>query len=176
MSDSELAAKSEGGESAEAAILAQEIEKRITEAFLVFDTQANRQADVREIGTIVRSLGLVPTEAEVNELISETEDETASGFVRLDRLLPVLTQCILEKRYRPVPENILLKAFEALDTDKKGYLLPEEISNYLREEGEPFLQEELEEFLSAAVDPSKGKIFYKDYVALLSVDDAGLFQ
>ena len=42
-----------------------EIEKRITEAFLVFDTQANRQADVREIGTIVRSLGLVPTEAEV---------------------------------------------------------------------------------------------------------------
>lgn len=54
-----------------------------------------------------------------------------------------------------------IKAFEALDTDKKGYLLPEEISNYLREEGEPFLQEELEEFLSAAVDPSKGKIFYK---------------
>merc|ERR1712210_229523 len=143
MSDSELAAKSEGGESAEAAIL--EIEKRITEA-------------------------------EVNELISETEDETASGFVRLDRLLPVLTQCILEKRYRPEPENVLLKAFEALDTDKKGYLLPEEISNYMREEGEPFLQEELEEFLSAAVDPSKGKIFYKDYVALLSVDDAGLFQ
>lgn len=42
-----------------------EIEKRITEAFLVFDTQANKQADVREIGTIVRSLGLVPTEAEV---------------------------------------------------------------------------------------------------------------
>ena len=126
----------------------------------------------------------------MNELISETEDETASGFVRLDRLLPVLTQCILEKRYRPEPENVLLKAFEALDTDKKGYLLPEEISNYMREEGEPFLQEELEEFLSAAVDPSKGKIFYKgrtfrqslwlkhlsDYVALLSVDDAGLFQ
>ena len=31
----------------------------------------------------------------------------------------------------------------------------------MREEGEGFLQEELEEFLSAAVDPSKGKIFYK---------------
>lgn len=97
----------------------------------------------------------------MNELISETEDETASGFVRLDRLLPVLTQCVLEKRYKPEPENVILKAFESLDTDKKGYLLPEEISQYLREEGEPFLQEELEEFLSAAVDPSKGKIFYK---------------
>ena len=41
--------KSDGGESAEAAIL--ELEKRITDAFLVFDTQENKQVDVREIGT-----------------------------------------------------------------------------------------------------------------------------
>lgn len=50
----------------------------------------------------------------------------------------------------------------------------EEISKYFKEEGEPFCQEELEEFLSAAVDPAKGKIFYRDYVALLAVDEAGL--
>jgi Ca2+-binding EF-hand superfamily protein len=58
-----------------------EIEKRITEAFLVFDTQANRQADVREIGTIVRSLGLVPTEAEVrsNRSIGSFLDQRCSG-------------------------------------------------------------------------------------------------
>ena len=50
----------------------------------------------------------------------------------------------------------------------------DEISKYFKEEGEPFCQEELEEFLSAAVDPAKGKIFYRDYVALLTVDEAGL--
>ena len=44
---------SEGGESAEAAVL--ELERKITEAFLVFDTQENKQADVREVGTIIRS-------------------------------------------------------------------------------------------------------------------------
>ena len=43
---------SEGGESAEAAVL--ELERKITEAFLVFDTQENKQADVREVGTIIR--------------------------------------------------------------------------------------------------------------------------
>ena len=119
-----------------------------------------------------------------------TEDETSTGQVRLERLLPVLTKVMLEKKYRAQPETILMQAFETLDVDKKGYLLPgkiwqknicknskfilEEISKYFKEEGEPFCQEELEEFLSAAVDPAKGKIFYRDYVALLAVDEAGL--
>jgi len=162
MSEAEVAAPSgvsEGGESAEAAVL--EIEKKITDAFLVFDTQENKQVDVRELGTVIRSLGLCPTEAEVNEIIAETEDETATGYVRLDRLLPVMTKVLLEKKFRSQPEPVLLQAFETLDIDKKGYLLPDEISKYFKEEGEPFLQEELEEFLSAAVDPNKGKIFYK---------------
>jgi Ca2+-binding EF-hand superfamily protein len=38
--------------------------------------------------------------------------------------------------------------------------------------GEPFTQEEMEEMLSAAVDPEKGVIFYKDFVAMMVVDDA----
>ena len=89
-----------------------------------FDTQENKQVDVRELGTVIRSLGLCPTEAEVNEIIAETEDETATGYVRLDRLLPVMTKVLLEKKFRSQPEPVLLQAFETLDIDKKGYLLP----------------------------------------------------
>ena len=53
-----------------------------------------------------------------------TEDETSTGQVRLERLLPVLTKVMLEKKYRAQPETILMQAFETLDVDKKGYLLP----------------------------------------------------
>ena len=41
----------------------------------------------------------------------------------------------------------------------------------MTEEGEPFTQEEMEEMLSAAVDPDKGSIYYKDYVPLMVVDE-----
>lgn len=75
---------------------------------------------------IFRSLGLCPTESEVNEIVAETEDEAATGFVRLDRLLPVLTKVLLDKKFRSAPETTLLQAFETLDLDKKGYLLPGE--------------------------------------------------
>ena len=71
---------------------------------------------------IFRSLRLCPTESEVNEIVTETEDEAATGFVRLDRLLPVLTKVLLDKKFRSAPETTLLQAFETLDVDKKGYL------------------------------------------------------
>ncbi|XP_033097241.1 dynein regulatory complex protein 8-like [Anneissia japonica] len=74
-------------------------------------------------------------------------------------------------RYKPAPEDKLLKAFEVLDSDRKGHLTAEDITKYMTEEGEPFTQEELEEMLSAAVDPDKGVILYRDYASLMSVDE-----
>ena len=50
------AGKSESAESTEANQVIQELEKRITDAFLVFDTTETRQVDVRELGTVVRSV------------------------------------------------------------------------------------------------------------------------
>jgi len=37
--------------------------------------------------------------------------------------------------------------------------------------GEPFTQEELEEMLSAAVDPEKGCILYKEYVSRMTIEE-----
>lgn len=37
--------------------------------------------------------------------------------------------------------------------------------------GEPFTQEELEEMLSAAVDPDKKIILYKEYASVMAVDE-----
>jgi len=46
-----------------------EIEKRITDAFDIFDHESNKTVDVREIGTIVRSLGCCPSEGLCNYII-----------------------------------------------------------------------------------------------------------
>lgn len=42
---------------------------------------------------------------------------------------------------------------------------------FLHFKGEPFTQEEMEEMLSAAVDPEKNVILYKDFAALMTVED-----
>ncbi|GCB65608.1 hypothetical protein scyTo_0004820 [Scyliorhinus torazame] len=63
------------------------------------------------------------------------------------------------------------KISNVLDQTKKGYLTQEELTKYLTEEGEPFTQEEMEEMLSAAVDPDKNVILYKDFAAMMTVED-----
>jgi hypothetical protein len=45
--------------------------KRLTEAFNVFDQEGNNTIPSTELGTVVRSLGLVPTEGELQDILSE---------------------------------------------------------------------------------------------------------
>uniref|UniRef100_A0A8B9QLT3 EF-hand calcium binding domain 2 n=1 Tax=Apteryx owenii TaxID=8824 RepID=A0A8B9QLT3_APTOW len=148
-----------------------EIEKKVIEAFEVFDHECNKTVDVREIGSVVRSLGCYPTEAELQELLAEVEEEEPTGYIHLEKFLPVMTRVLLERSYQPIPEDVLLHAFEALDENKCGYLTKEELVKYMTEEGEPFTQEEMEDMLSAALEPETNTVCYKDYITLMIVDD-----
>lgn len=75
-----------------------DLEKRITDAFLIFDHQGNKTVDVREIGTILRYLHCVPSENEINEIISATELEDSNGTIHLSRFLPHVTQLLAEHK------------------------------------------------------------------------------
>ncbi|XP_069464106.1 dynein regulatory complex protein 8 isoform X2 [Ambystoma mexicanum] len=156
-------------EAAEAVVA--DLHKKITEAFDVFDHESNKTVDVREIGTIIRSLGCCPSEGELHDLLAEVEEEEPTGFIRFERFLPLMTKVLLERRYRPAPEDVLLRAFEVLDKQKRGYLTKEDLTKYMTLEGEPFTQDEMEEMMSAAVDPDKNLVLYKEYVSMLLVED-----
>ncbi|NXY34355.1 DRC8 protein, partial [Pomatorhinus ruficollis] len=107
--------------------LVAEVEKKITEAFEVFDRESNKTVDVR-------SLGCFPNEAEVQELIEKMEVEEPGGFVHLEKFLPVVTKVLLDRRFWPIPEDVILHAFEALDEKKCGYITKEDLVKYLTEE------------------------------------------
>ncbi|XP_043914063.1 dynein regulatory complex protein 8 [Protopterus annectens] len=156
-------------EAAEALIA--DLQKKITEAFEVFDHEKNSTVDVREVGTIVRSLGCCPSEGELHDMLAEVEEEEPTGYIRFEKFLPMMTKVLIDRKYRPIPEDVLLRAFEVLDQDKKGYLTKEELTKYMTEEGEPFTQEEVEEMLSAAVDPDKNTILYKDFVPMMVLEE-----
>uniref|UniRef100_A0A8C4JKI4 EF-hand calcium binding domain 2 n=1 Tax=Dromaius novaehollandiae TaxID=8790 RepID=A0A8C4JKI4_DRONO len=142
-----------------------EIEKKVIEAFEVFDHECNKTVDVREIGSIVRSLGCYPTEAELQELLAEIEEEEPTGYIHLEKFIPVMRKVLLERRGPILKEYIN-------NENKCGYLTKEQLVKYMTEEGEPFTQEEMEDMLSAALDPETNIIRYKDYITLMIADDA----
>lgn len=117
-----------------------DLERRIADAFEIFDHHGNKSVDIREIGSIIRYLGCVPDENELNEIISATEQEDSSGVVQLSKFLPYFLQIMLENKMKPAAPEKLLKAFQILDPENKGYIARDFMTKIMMEEGEPFTQ------------------------------------
>ncbi|XP_062509973.1 dynein regulatory complex protein 8-like [Corticium candelabrum] len=79
----------------------------------------------------------------------------------------MMVRVLTEKRYQPASEKQLLNAFTVLDTEQKGYLTRDEITQYMTDEGEPFTKDEIEEMLHASIERGQDVLLYKDYVTLM---------
>ncbi|XP_077283767.1 dynein regulatory complex protein 8 [Arctopsyche grandis] len=152
-------------------IINNDLEKKIADAFEVFDHSGKQTVDVREIGTILRSLGCCPSEAEIQEVLLATEDKEATGSIHLANFLPYMIQKISEHRFYPADAETLLAAFKTLDEESKGYITKEKITKLIMEEGEQFTQEEYDEMMQIAVDPTTDTIPYEYYINQLMVED-----
>ncbi|XP_041830678.1 dynein regulatory complex protein 8 [Melanotaenia boesemani] len=146
-----------------------DIHKKITAAFEAFDYESNNTVDVREIDTIICSLGCFPSQTDLHELIAKVEEDQ-SGYVHLEKFLPVMTKVLMEQKFPPIPEDRLLQAFLVLDKENKGYLEAEELTKYMTQEGEPFTQEEMDEMLIALTDHVSNRIYYKEIFSQLTLD------
>uniref|UniRef100_T1GW38 EF-hand domain-containing protein n=1 Tax=Megaselia scalaris TaxID=36166 RepID=T1GW38_MEGSC len=129
-----------------------DLERRVADAFLIFDIHGNKTIDVREVGTVLRFLGCVPTEQEINEVIQATEMEgDNSGSVHLNKFLPHVCQLLAERKMEPASPEKLFEAFKVLDPEGKGIISKEYMVKMMIEEGEPFTEEELEEMMTIAI-------------------------
>jgi len=141
-----------------------EVFKSIKDGFALFDRDGKGMCDVREIGTIVRHLGICPTEIELRDMITEIEEEEPTGFINFDRFERMMSRILLENQYPRDSEEKLLRAFRTLDPENKGYVEAEKIRTLLTTHGERFSQEEIDDFLHFAVDAESGLLHYEDYV------------
>ncbi|XP_015609098.1 dynein regulatory complex protein 8 isoform X2 [Cephus cinctus] len=145
------------------------LEKRVTEAFDVFDNARSREIDVRELGTIIRSLGCVITETELQEIQVEVED-VENNCVQQARFVEYMCKVISERKFRPADPEELLKAFQLLDPDNRGYIMREDLEKAMMELGEPFNKEEVAEMMAIACDTETNKVDYEHYINLLIVE------
>lgn len=63
-----------------------EAKKKIGDAFSVFDREGKNVCDVREVGTIIRSLNVYPTEKQLQRWIHEIEEEEPTGFIVYEKV------------------------------------------------------------------------------------------
>ena len=147
-----------------------EAEKRIKEAFGLFDTSNNNSVDVREIGTIIRSLGLNPTELQLRDTITKCEEDEPTGFIRLEKFQPVMVKIMMENEFARDSYDMIARAFQVFDPEGKGYVDLDELKREITSSAERFSDEEVETFLRAAADMETNRLYYEEYAQTLSDD------
>lgn len=72
-------------------------------------------------------------------------------------------------RFKPAEPEELLKAFQLLDSENRGYVMRGDLEKSIMEIGEPFTKEEVADMMAVACDAETGKINYEHYINLLIV-------
>lgn len=140
------------------------LEQRIFDAFCVYDHNAVNMVDGKDIGAIVRSLGCVPTQAEVQEIIRKTEFHNHLGCVHLSYFMSHLKGLLAAQKMKPSNPEELFDAFKFLDLKNKGFIEKETFRNLLSKFGESMSEEEMSDMMKSAVDPIDGRVYYENYI------------
>ncbi|KAK1441811.1 EF-hand like protein [Babesia gibsoni] len=132
------------------------------EAFSLFDRDGDGSITTKELGTVMRSLGQNPTEAELADMIAEID---ASGTGAID--FPEFLILMARKMKEGDTEEELVQAFKVFDRDGNGFISAQELRHVMTNLGEKLTNEEVEEMLREADVDGDGKINYEEFVKLM---------
>mmetsp|Transcript_27454 Transcript_27454/g.56431 ORF Transcript_27454/g.56431 Transcript_27454/m.56431 type:complete len:167 (-) Transcript_27454:85-585(-) len=143
--------------------------KEIREAFKLFDKDNKGQVIQEEAPTIMRYLGVYPSEKDiVKEIIpAMMEEDMQTKTIAYDKFEAKMLEIISAGTYEPDSEEKLLQAFRFLDPEGKGYIEASVMRDMLITKGVPFREKEIDAFMAVAKDLETGRIYHEDYVALL---------
>ena len=91
------------------------------EAFSLFDKDGDGTITTKELGTLMRSLGQNPTEAELQDLVSQVEADQGAT-ITLTQFLGIMARRLEDSQ----ADEDLREAFKVFDKDGDGRISAEE--------------------------------------------------
>lgn len=134
------------------------------EAFSLFDTDGDNFISTRDVGTVMRSVGCSPTEAEVGDIVSRV-DKSGSGQVSYNDFEKLLGEFLAKDQGDP--EEELLEAFKVFDKDGNGRISAVELRHVVTSLGEKLSEPEVTELLHEADIDSDGMLDYRAFTRVL---------
>ncbi|CAG0878600.1 unnamed protein product [Darwinula stevensoni] len=134
------------------------------EAFSLFDKDGDGKIATKELGTVMRSLGQYPTEAELKDMINEL-DVHGNGMIDFPEFLIKIAKKMKESD-KPSEEEIR-EAFRVLDKDGNGFISTAELRHILTNVGEKLTNEEIDEMMREAGFDGDGHIKYSEFVTMM---------
>merc|ERR1712038_2179695 len=130
------------------------------EAFNKFDETQSGLVSTKQLGNLLRVLGINPTNEELQDLTIQI-DPHVTGFLKLPDLLDMMSRIILERNYDAQIED----AFRCFDKNGIGTISRQELHAVFENLGERLVDDEIEGLLEEADVENEGVVCYSDFCA-----------
>ncbi|KAK6153891.1 hypothetical protein DH2020_013530 [Rehmannia glutinosa] len=127
----------------------------------VIATVNNSFITSEELGTVLRSLGQNPTEAELQDMINEADD--LNGKIDFPEFLNLMVAQMKDAD----SEEALREAFNLFDKDQNGLISAAELHQVMTTLGENVTDEEVDEMIREADLDGDGQVSYEEFVRLM---------
>eukprot|EP00244_Chara_vulgaris_P010646 TRINITY_DN4971_c0_g1_i1.p2 TRINITY_DN4971_c0_g1~~TRINITY_DN4971_c0_g1_i1.p2 ORF type:complete len:148 (+),score=41.55 TRINITY_DN4971_c0_g1_i1:343-786(+) len=131
------------------------------EAFSLFDRDRDGSILCKEVGTVMRALGLNPTEADLADMVKMYADQGKTAL-NCDDFLDLMSKNLKEQS-----EDELKSAFKVFDKDNDGLIAADELRHIMTSLGEVLSAEEVDEMMKEADAKGTGQIQYEDFVKIM---------
>ena len=144
--------------------LTDEQREEFKEAFSLFDKDGDGCISTEELGTVMRSLGQNPTEAELQDMINEI-DEDGNGTVEFNEFLVMMVK---KSDPNADKEQELKEAFRVFDKNGDGFISAEELKLVMSRLGEELTDQELEEMISEADKGGDKQVNFEEFKMMMT--------
>ena len=130
--------------------------------FDLLDKDSAGHLTVKEIGTVMKSIGLSMSEEELKMYFSELN---SSSVNEID--FPNFVSLMTRKMRDIETEEELKRVFKEFDKSGKGYVTTEDLKSMCEVSGERYTVEELNEMITEADVDHDGVLNYDDFVRMM---------
>lgn len=135
-------------------------------AFKLFDTNGDGVITTDELGAMLNSIGLNPSQKEIHDMISEVDCD-GDGTIDFCEFLKMMSR---HSNPGVDPEQQLADVFRLFDRDSSGYITQDELRNVMLSLGQPISDSQLWEMISHADMDGDGKINIKEFVKIMTTE------
>ncbi|KXH60838.1 calmodulin [Colletotrichum nymphaeae SA-01] len=170
-----------------AAQLTQEQRAQYKEVFDLFDKDGTGDITAQELGEVMRSLGLNPSDTELNDMVNEVDADnngtidfngefespppSARPLFHMEHMLtdfpPEFLNLMAQKVQVGDAEEELKNAFKVFDRDGSGTISAEELRHVLTSLGENMTAAEIDEMIQMADKDGDGSIDYDEFASIM---------
>jgi len=132
------------------------------DAFAAFDKDGGGSIDAVELKALMASVGQVPTDAEVNEMV-RLADADGSGSIDFPEFVTLMAHKMAEAD----SEDRIRGAFSVFDYTGDGFIDAEELRNLMINVGEPATIEDVRQVLTDVDRDGDGRINYAEFTKVV---------